>query len=180
MLTFDLIGLIFSLLFVTVFLPLGWMRKYPPHRIFVTALIFLYFLFLIDVTLFPIPLNHVGDYPREPNLVPFATIRETLGHSYWRVPFENIGGNFILLMPFGFFLALKSKRNLPFWHMLGVAFLVTLCIEFLQLFISHLISFRYRTFDVDDLMLNTLGFLIAYPIGRRFHQKISSVLQARE
>jgi glycopeptide antibiotics resistance protein len=160
-LTFDIFGLIASVLFVTIFLPLGWKRKYPPRRIIFVALVFLYLMALIKTTLFPIPLVAAGE-PRVPNLVPFQTI-----YDLWQAGdpgdlWANIGGNLLLLMPAGFFLAWGIGKRLPFAALFGIAFLITLLIEFWQLLISSLIGFSYRTFDVDDLLLNTVGLLAAY------------------
>ena len=44
----------------------------------------------------------------------------------------------------------------------GIGFAVAFGIEFLQLFLTILLPGRYRVFDVDDLWLNTLGFVIGF------------------
>lgn len=161
MLTFDLFGLIAALLFVVAYLPWAWRRRHAPARVFFYALVFLYTMALVKTTLFPIPLTG-GDEPRVPNLTPFQTI-----HDLWQAGdmgdlWANVGGNLLLLMPCGFFLAWGMQKRLPFSALFGIAFLITLLIEFWQLLISYLIEFTYRTFDVDDLILNTVGLIAAY------------------
>jgi glycopeptide antibiotics resistance protein len=93
-------------------------------------------------------------------LIPFATIYDFLFAE--NIPLLgqliNIAGNIGLFIPFGFLLPAclngrLKKAIVIFWT--GV-----LLIEFLQL-----ISKRGE-FDVDDVILNTLGFLLGYWILR--------------
>jgi glycopeptide antibiotics resistance protein len=86
------------------------------------------------------------------NLVPFATF----GDLYILV------GNIVMFLPFGFFPALLF-RNYNWRKALFAGFCVTAFIEITQLFVG-------RAFDIDDLMLNTLGafcgFLLQKALGR--------------
>lgn len=61
-------------------------------------------------------------------------------------------GNMIMFLPIGFFAALLW-RGATWKRMLLLGFLTTLFIECWQLLIG-------RAFDVDDLLLNTLGVLL--------------------
>lgn len=63
----------------------------------------------------------------------------------------QIVGNFIMLIPLGIYLPLLYKKLSGFFKALTVCFLVSLTIEALQLIT------RYRSADVDDVLLNTLG-----------------------
>ena len=66
-------------------------------------------------------------------------------------------------MPAGFFLPILFPKQNTFIRALKVGFLLTLAIEALQLLLSlTLIHGRYKIFDVDDLILNTLGFMIGF------------------
>lgn len=62
----------------------------------------------------------------------------------------NVLGNTLMFIPWGFFRPLLWKKQQKFARMLNGAVLLTLFIEFVQLFI-------YRTVDIDDIILNTLG-----------------------
>ncbi|MDX8044826.1 VanZ family protein [Gracilibacillus sp. S3-1-1] len=68
--------------------------------------------------------------------------------------------NYLLLLPQGFYLGLlfhvKSKRKA-----LMLVFCTTLCIETSQLLLN-ITGFGYRTFNVNDLMVNTLGGITGY------------------
>ncbi|MDD5931101.1 MAG: VanZ family protein [Oscillospiraceae bacterium] len=86
------------------------------------------------------------------NLVPFATFGD---------PYILLG-NLVMFLPFGFFPALLF-RNFGWRRALAAGFCVTAFIETSQLFVG-------RAFDIDDLMLNTLGafcgFLLQRALGR--------------
>ena len=94
------------------------------------------------------------------NFIPFKEIfRYQIGS---RLFFKNIIGNILLFLPYGYFASdyLKTKKG---WWIAGLTFLISLTIEIVQLYIG-------RTFDVDDIILNTLGgilgFLIYYILER--------------
>ena len=88
------------------------------------------------------PFFQIGNF----NLIPFATFAS----DPWSVLI--LLGNVIMFFPFGFFFILLW-RNQSWKHTLLFGFLITLCIEVFQLFVG-------RTFDVDDLLLNTIGVLL--------------------
>lgn len=87
------------------------------------------------------------------NLVPFYTIRTFFRHTPTKVFLVNIVGNLVMFMPWGFGLVLLWKKNRGFWRLCLLAFLLTACIETVQLFIG-------RHVDVDDLLLNFAGALL--------------------
>lgn len=93
------------------------------------------------------------------NLEPFREIRrfwvhrETVGYL---AAFLNIGGNVIGFMPFGFFLPVMHRRMKHFWLVTLLGFLTSLFAETFQLI------FKVGCFDVDDLMLNTVGAASGY------------------
>ena len=82
------------------------------------------------------------------NLEPFKTIDiyQTWG--------KQILGNLVMLLPLGIYLPLIYKRFRKAYHffvVLLICFLISVAIELLQLATS------YRSTDIDDVMLNTLG-----------------------
>ena len=81
------------------------------------------------------------------NYIPFKEMfRYQVGS---RLFIKNIIGNILLFLPYGYFAAdyLKSKKVLPISIL---TMLVSITIEIVQLNIG-------RTFDIDDVILNTLG-----------------------
>lgn len=78
------------------------------------------------------------------------------------VPFKDITTNgvqyvlnIILFVPFGFFMPLLWKRFALLHKVLSISFLFSLAIELSQLF-------NFRTTDIDDLLMNTLGGVIGF------------------
>ena len=90
------------------------------------------------------------------NFIPFKEMfRYELGS---RLFVKNIVGNILLFLPYGYFSAdyLRSKRLfLPMF----LTFIVSITIEMVQLNIG-------RTFDIDDVILNTLGGVIGFWLYR--------------
>ena len=90
------------------------------------------------------------------NYIPFKEIfRYEVGSSLF---VKNIIGNVLLFLPYGYFASeyIKSKKA---WPICILTTLVTITIEFVQLNIG-------RTFDIDDVILNTLGGLLGYLLYR--------------
>ena len=100
--------------------------------------------------------------PGNVSLVPFRTFSDSV---------YILAANVILFMPFGFFAALLW-RNYNWKRALLTGGCITLFIESCQLFIG-------RAFDIDDLMLNTLGvfggFLLS-PVLRRWLPRFTEKL----
>ncbi len=86
--------------------------------------------------------------PGEINLIPFQTFGQI--RYVWL-------GNIVMFLPFGLFPALLF-RGFGWRRALVAGGCITLLIETCQLFIG-------RTFDVDDLMLNTLGVFCGFLLG---------------
>lgn len=82
----------------------------------------------------------------------FWEYRSTLGTF---AVFTNLCGNILIFMPFGFFMPMASK-NRSFLLTLFYSFSVSLCVEIFQFFT------KVGSFDVDDLLLNTIGGILGY------------------
>ncbi len=72
--------------------------------------------------------------------------------------------NVLLLIPFGVYLAVLW-RTITFKQAVVLSFLASLTIESLQLVLSATGLIMVRTFDVDDLILNTLGGAVAFCVS---------------
>lgn len=138
----------------------------------VVFLFFIYITGVISLTLFPIPIDErlisdrlaTGDELRN-NLIPFATIREmynTMIHVGFSVFLLQIGGNILLLFPLGFFIPLLFKKINSYKKIILFGFSFSLLIELTQLTISFLINYTYKSFDIDDLILNTIGSILGF------------------
>lgn len=128
----------------------------------------LYLLILTKLILFKhLPageiINHFtfkfdGIYWPEHNVIPFKTIFYYLFLADMNVSIriENLVGHIIGFAPFGFMLPLISKNFLNMKRILIATFCLSLTFELTQLI------FYFGSFDVDDLLLNTLGGVVGY------------------
>lgn len=95
------------------------------------------------------------------NLIPFQEIRR-----FWvyrekvgcLASFLNLGGNVIGFLPFGFFLPIFGYRFRNGWLIGLLGFALSLSVECIQLVC------KVGCFDVDDLILNTVGAVVGYLI----------------
>lgn len=91
------------------------------------------------------------------NFIPFKTIYYYLfADINLSIRVENLAGNIIGFAPFGLLFPLFSKRFQQVKKIMISTFCLSLTFELLQL------VFKFGSFDVDDLMLNTLGGLLGY------------------
>lgn len=82
----------------------------------------------------------------------FWTYREQLGYF---ATFTNLFGNVLIFVPYGFFLPMASRYR-SFFGTLFYSFGLSLCVEVFQLVT------KVGSFDVDDLLLNTIGGVLGY------------------
>lgn len=110
-------------------------QKTSPSGELLLNLFFFYLVALVGVTIFPIPVGvpHYGDYFHA-NFIPFRSILGSFNHFWYMVPLRNIGGNLILLAPFGFLLPLVWKEANTLGKVVATGFLLSLPIELVQLY----------------------------------------------
>lgn len=128
---------------------------------FVGKILFvLYIAFIIYFLLFSDWYGRTGETEYRYNLILFKEIkrfweyREQLGMF---AMFTNLLGNVLIFMPFGFFMPVASGQR-KFFSALFYSFGLSLCVETFQLLA------KVGSFDVDDLLLNTIGGIIGYII----------------
>ena len=85
----------------------------------------------------------------------FFTYRNIVG---FRAFAMNLFGNILIFMPFGCLLPAVSVRCRKWAFAVSRAFCLSLMIETAQLLL------KVGSFDVDDLILNTLGGLLGYAV----------------
>lgn len=123
-------------------------------------LLILYGCIVIYFVLFSDRLGRVDGYSTyRYNLIPFEEIRRFIVYrSYVSTGafILNLIGNLLVFFPVGFLVPLWKPNRSGCFHIMIDTFLFSLCIETLQLIT------KVGVFDVDDLLLNTLGGLIGW------------------
>ena len=146
-----------------------WLRTLVVYS-FAFYLLCAYFLVLL-----PLPADRTAfvPYAATPQLVPFHFVSEIaqtarisadpaswLGFARTPAVYEAFF-NLLLTMPFGMYLRYYFRRS--WWQVLLLGFCLTLSFETLQLTgLLGLYEHPYRLFDVDDLIVNTLGAMAGF------------------
>ncbi len=105
----------------------------------------------------------------------FWVYRKQIGFSY---VFLNLAGNILVFMPFGFLLPIMSRKLRGFFRIVLLGLALSLVVESIQL------ATGTGIFDVDDLLLNTigaaLGFMIFAIVNHRRKKKSKSRRTAKK
>lgn len=97
------------------------------------------------------------------NFTPFKTIKMYIDYAYKLNSVENLAGNILVFVPFGFLFPMVAREGERFFVMLLNAFVFVLGIEVFQLFSA------FGAFDVDDLFLNCLGAALGFGVYKLIH-----------
>ncbi len=132
------------------------------------AIFILYLLILIRLIVFKYPFEQmqtiVSSWSREmiwqgmhtANFTLFRTIRMYIQYADRLNSFENLAGNVVALVPFGFFLPQVIRSGKSFGVLLLNVLVFVAGIEVFQLLSA------FGAFDVDDILLNCLGAVIGW------------------
>lgn len=122
-------------------------KKFILYKELLALSFIIYILCLFQVVTFQDTVNWASN-----NFIPFREIlRYHLGS---RLFFKNVLGNMLLFLPFGFFVSYYldiKKVYVP----LILTVIASVSIECVQMAIG-------RVFDIDDILLNTLGGMAGY------------------
>ncbi len=143
------------------------MEKKKRNKLFRVLEILLFAVYLAVLCYFLFIADRMGRTYSERvyhyNLMPFKeivrfwTYRQTLG--FWSVML-NLIGNVAAFIPYGLFLPRLFSSCRRFLLTFVLAFEFSLCVEIIQL------VWKVGSFDVDDILLNTLGGAFGFLIYR--------------
>ncbi|SEP94288.1 VanZ like family protein [Virgibacillus subterraneus] len=139
-------------------------RKIVLYQEFIYSLWIIYMESLLYLTVFPSTDATRSDWVGI-NLIPFNTIENYLFLFFQgeiSVASVNLLGNTVVFVPMGILLVLvNSKISFKKMFLIGIG--TSLTIEVTQLVLS-LLNVLSRSFDVDDLILNTTGVIIGFAL----------------
>ena len=134
-------------------------RKRTQYRILGKILFVLYIIFVFYFLLISEIYGRTGEMQEyHYNLVLFREIKRFWNYRRQLGIFAtatNLLGNVLIFLPFGFFMAMASKYR-SFLSTLVYSFALSLTVEISQLFM------KVGCFDVDDLLLNTIGGMLGF------------------
>ncbi len=122
--------------------------------------------FKVDGKIAPLVYDAAKAFPPRLNFLPLVYL---LDYEVKKEALINVIGNTAMFIPIGIILPSVYKKLDRHWKAIlaGVGF--SLCIEIIQL------PFYDRVSDIDDLLLNSVGYIIGYLIflgGRAFISKL--------
>jgi glycopeptide antibiotics resistance protein len=106
--------------------------------------------------------NHVFDmkiFIANTNFIPFNNIYNYLMHMELfniDIIVNNLMGSILLFIPLGFLLPVLNKKFNRFNKTIKISLALSLTIEILQYL------FRVGQFDIDDIILNTIGSILGF------------------
>ncbi|MFT3890521.1 MAG: VanZ family protein [Anaerolineales bacterium] len=165
---FDILGWFAGLVLLAGMLVLLWRRGRSLSELLFFSIFWIYLLVVIKLTLFPI---YIDAFRREVlgrqfmasvNLIPFYFGPFT----NWTYALPGLILNTLLTMPAGFGISFVTRfkpKDLG-WLLLAFGF----GLEGMQLLISLLLGYPYRTIDINDVIFNSLGVLLGYLAFRLF------------
>lgn len=144
--------------------------KLNLYKEIITNLFVIYLFILIGVTIFPLRIGSTIPYLSNMsileryniNLIPFVDYYKN--NISVKGVIRNVGRNLILLSPFIFYLCIKFEKLRSIKLCMLTSFLISLSIELIQLFMNILSLSYGRSVHTEDLILNTLGGIIAWYI----------------
>lgn len=154
-------------------------RKYGSIPLLRVVIVYSFILYLISayfLVILPLPSQEFVNSLKTPTtqLIPFSFIKDFINHTSLVIAdpntylkalkepyFYQVLYNIFLTLPFGIYLRYYFKFSLK--KTIVASFLLSLFFELTQLTgLYGIYSRSYRLFDVDDLMINTLGGTIGY------------------
>ncbi len=184
-LIFPLIALLFTIPFI-----LHQYHKYGSINKLRCLIIYSFILYMITIYFLVIlPLPHIADVTYKSGMIrllPFSFIFDIIKES--NIVYSDIGTfinilktnafyttllNIFMTVPFGMYLRYYFKCS--FKKTCYLSFLLSLFFELTQLSGLYFIyPYQYRVFDVDDLIMNTLGGIIGFYIVSLFNKILPS------
>lgn len=159
---------------VLLYCGIHWHRGHSLLAVALRGGFLIYLVGLVSVTLFPLPVTPAEieslrelprEYQRQSNLVPFASIVQTLGLPL-RPAVIQLAGNLVMLFPLGYLAPILWPSVNTWRRALGVVVGASVLVEAAQFLVSLALGGYYKSVDIDDVILNVAGGLAGYLVYR--------------
>ena len=127
---------------------------------FSLSIIFIYYIILLFNMVIFARYNTINSF----NLIPFKSIIDIFNNGNIYYIIINIFGNLLIFMPLEYFIIELFKINKLLLNF-SISFIIILIIEIIQYI------FKVGVFDIDDLILCTLGMMLFYIIYNKTKEK---------
>lgn len=166
-----LLGLSFFLLYVWVFFEVIRRKQSSLLAIGIQASFFVYIFMVLTLTGYFILFREISVVDWYDKMMLRVEKKDHVNlelfqiFKIYKLSNKQVLGNFVMLLPLGIYLPLLYRRMSNFFIVLIVSFLVSVMIELLQLITS------YRSADVDDVLLNTIGACVGFILYQIIRKK---------
>jgi glycopeptide antibiotics resistance protein len=138
-------------------------------REFLLFVFYLYIIAIAAITIVPLSYSvHRTPGENDLNFVPLKTTMNAIKHAMkferFRISmlFQNTAGNIVMFVPLGFLLPLVIKKINSFARVFFAGLFFSALIELMQY--TERSFGVYRSVDIDDVILNTLGAILGWMI----------------
>ena len=149
-----------------------WKREVQLLLVYICIIVVARFTFFpfgkVDGKIQPLVFDMAKMIPFRINLVPFVHMTD---YAIKREAVLNFAGNVTMFIPIGIVYPIVYKELNTHWKVIAAGVGFSLCIEILQL------PFFDRVTDIDDLIMNSFGYVIGYGIYL-FVGKIKKMLKS--
>jgi len=168
--------------------------RIPFWKTFIVYMFFFYVTTAYYMVILPLPEDHtaVVAYAATPQLVPFNFVYEIVSEVHFSIldprtwlqtlkcpDLYEAFFNLLLTVPLGIFLRYFFKCR--WWQVLLIGFAMTLFYETSQLTgLWGIYLHPYRLFDVDDLMVNTLGAMVGFWVAKPLARHLPDIDELNE
>ena len=153
---------------------MDWKRELQLLLVYICIIVVARFTFFpfskTDGKIQPLVFESAKAFPFRINWIPFVNLFD---YPEMRDILINVIGNTTMFIPLGIVWPSVFKRLDTHWKVITAGIGVSLCIEILQL------PFFSRVSDIDDLLLNSFGFIIGYLmylLGKTLCKKLSRAM----
>lgn len=157
----EILILIFIIAIVIDLIVSTLRKKIKFEKEILKCMLILYLLLLVKVVILPIwiqvPYMSNISINQMVQLIPFNTIMENIADGQY----IQLVGNFVLLMPLIIGVALLKEENILNRQLFVLGVSASLVLELIQLGTNIITKTNVHIFDVDDIILNIMGVIIA-------------------
>ncbi|MBQ8279382.1 MAG: VanZ family protein [Roseburia sp.] len=155
--TISIIWILVRVILCVKYKRLNWKRELQLLLVYICIIVVARCTFFpfakVDGKVQPLILDIANIFPFRINLIPFVNL---LDYPEFSSAMLNVIGNTTMFIPIGVIWPIVYKELNTHKKVITAGACFSLCIEVLQL------PFYDRVTDIDDLILNSLGFLIGY------------------
>lgn len=171
-----MISCLFSIIFFNIAVPLfllciSYKNQWNILEIFKLIALTEAIIVLLTVTFFPIPIDDPASFVQDNNFIPFQSIWffiKSMVFENYKIGFiRQVLGNIMLFFCFmsAVLFYFSDRLNLKTAMMLTIGF--SCYIEGMQAVMNRVLQVNYRSVDIDDIILNTIGGLLAYILYKK-------------